>query len=111
MYGRGHEKLPIAVNDDVNAKLISMIKHWIKIMLTSANANRCQFLYIIQAIERVPQLEFVSDMKKMLERDLSDRAEAREQFSKTGGNRSSIPQEMTQCNAQQYRNSFSPSMA
>jgi hypothetical protein len=83
-HGKNLEKEPFKVSGHIEKRLTSALEHWVKIMLTSAEANRHQLADVAWAIERHPHPQFVSDLKKMLERDLADWARAREEFKQSG---------------------------
>jgi hypothetical protein len=104
-HGKNHEKEPFKVSGDIEKGLTSALEQWVKIMLTSAEANRHQFADVARAIERHAQPQFVSDLQEMLERDLADWARAREEFKKLGRSRTLTP-DVTHDNTLQYRRTF-----
>src|SRR5262249_51073423 len=63
-HGKNLEKEPFKVSGDIEKRLTSALEHWVKIMLTSAEANRHQFADVASAIERQAHPQFVSDLQK-----------------------------------------------
>lgn len=103
-YGKDHEKEPLKVNEDIGRQITTILEKWIKTLLASPDANRHQFADVIQAIERHPRTQFVPDMQKMLERNLTDWANAREE-QKSARSRTLTP-DVTHSHIDKYRRAF-----
>lgn len=105
-HGKSHENMPLIVSDDISSQLTNVLEQWIKIALNSPNSNRHQFPNILRAIERLPKTRFVPDIQKMLERDLTEWAHAREKHFKSGKGGILTP-DVTHSYTLQYRRTFS----
>lgn len=103
-HGKGESSI-LTLTDNLRDSLAKMIEHWITILLESPKANRHQMANVAQAIARLPQPRFVAGLDKMLERDLSDWARAREDF-KESRPKSPIPHDVTFSWTLQYRRAF-----
>ena len=62
--------------------MVTTIRRWIDVMLESPQANRHQFAAVARAAARLPDPQFVSGLRRMLDRDLADWARAREEHAK-----------------------------
>jgi hypothetical protein len=101
-HGGEDKKRKFQISVDIEKKLIVVFEHWIKIMLTSAEATRHQASYVVRAIERQAYPQFVSDLQKLLERDFTGREQELVEFKKTGRR----PSGLSMGYAFQYRRAF-----
>ncbi|MFZ0826932.1 MAG: hypothetical protein WAO02_05880 [Verrucomicrobiia bacterium] len=103
-HGKGESNM-LSLPSDALDSLAGIIDLWISVLLTSPKANRHQMADVVQAVERLPQPQFVGGLHKMLERDLADWARAREEFKKSRP-AGPIPPDVTHSWTLQYRRAF-----
>ena len=98
------EATPIAGND-FRPALVRVIGHWIETLLQSPQANRHQFAEVVNAVARVPDTQFVPGLQQMLERDLTDRARARDEYMRSA-RRGPLTPDVTHDHTTEYQRAF-----
>lgn len=83
-HGKALEKQPFKMSGDIEKQITLALENWIVVMLTSPDANRHLFNHIARAIERAPLPQYVQGLQKLLERDIAERKQEREEFIKSG---------------------------
>ena len=86
-------------------ELVAIVLDWINIMLTSPDVNRHQFADVARAAERLGDSRFVLGLQKMLERDFSEWAKAREAYFKAKS-RGPLTSDESASYVLQYRRAF-----
>lgn len=94
------------INTTARATLIPIVKDWVQLMLTSPDADRHQMSEVARVIARLKTPELADDLKLMVDKDLADRAKAREEFFKTPVRGGPIPADVTHSYNIQYRQAF-----
>jgi hypothetical protein len=103
-HQRQEEATPIAA-DNFRPALVRVIGRWIETLLQSPQANRHQFAEVVNAAARVPDAQFVPGLHRMLERDLTDRARAKEQYMRSARRGPSTP-DVTHDHTTVYQRAF-----
>jgi hypothetical protein len=98
------EATPIA-DDDFRPALVGVIGRWIGTLLQSPQANRHQFAEVVNAVARVPDAQFVPGLHQMLERDLTDRARAKDQYMSSARRGPATP-DVTHDHTTEYQRAF-----
>jgi hypothetical protein len=103
-HGRGGNMDKFVLVDQIRDRLTTIILCWIDILLSSPQANRHQMSSLAWAIQRLDSPRFVPKLKQMLDRDLSDRAHAREEYLRT--RRGSLSPDVTHSYTNAYQGAF-----
>lgn len=82
LHGRHIDHPPMAVSDGDRQRLVEILLRWSKTLLTAANATRHHIVGVVQAMQRVPTLEFVPIIDKMLQRDVAETSREMEESRK-----------------------------
>jgi len=82
-HGRRDEEEALNIGEETRPALLRLIQRWIDTMLASPQANRHQFATVVRASARVPDPQFVPGLRQMLERDLADWTQAREEHARS----------------------------
>ena len=104
-HGGPDNRGPLEIGPEDRDALVSMLLHWIEVMLTSPDANRHQFADVADVAGRLGDPRFVPGVQAMLARDLSDRARAREEYSRAK-HKGPIPPDVVNSYTFQYRRAF-----
>jgi hypothetical protein len=104
-HGKDVSEGKVVLADDANTRLAGVLNHWIEVLLNSPEANRHQMSDIVWALHRFGQAQFVSALKQMLERDLADRARAKEEYTKSG-RRGPLSPDVTHSYTNLYQGAF-----
>jgi hypothetical protein len=81
-HGRDDDGQRADIAAETRTAMVTIIRRWIDVMLESPQANRHQFAAVARAAACLPDLQFVSGLRRMLDRDLADWARAREEHTK-----------------------------
>ena len=81
-HGRDDDGQRADIAAETRTAMVTTIRRWIDVMLESPQANRHQFAAVARATTRLPDPQFVSGLRRMLDRDLADWARAREEHAK-----------------------------
>lgn len=98
------EATPVA-GDELRPSLVRVIARWIETLLRSPRANRHQFAEVVNAVARVPDAQFVPGLHQMLERDLTDRARAKDQYMRSA-RRGPLTPDVTHDHTTEYQRAF-----
>ena len=104
-HGGPDNKDPLEIGPEGRDALVSMLLHWIAVMLTSPDANRHQFADVVGAAGRLGDPQFVPGLQMMLDRDLSDWSRAREEYSQAK-HKGPISPDVSHSYTLQYRRAF-----
>ena len=104
-HGRKYVTDSPDIVDKERDELVVIVLDWIEVMLTSPDANRHQFADVARAAERLGDSRFVPGLQKMLERDFSEWAKAREAYFKAKS-RGPLTSDESASYVLQYRRAF-----
>jgi hypothetical protein len=103
--GKGDGRELLMIDEDMRVRLAAVLENWIEVMLTSPHANRHQFSDVARAAGRIRAPKLVDGLRRMLERDLTDWARAREEHARS--ERGGVPTPgVTHSYTLQYRTAF-----
>ena len=105
-HGRpgGDEERP-DVGQDMRSAMVRTLQRWMNTLLEPQQANRHHLAAVSRAMIRFPDPQFVPGLRKMLERDLTDWARAREERAKAA-HRSPTSADVSHDHTQGYRSAF-----
>jgi hypothetical protein len=104
-HGRGDSEGVPALTVADRGRLEAIVGQWIEVLLASPGANRHQMSNVARVVERLGQAQLAGGVQRMLERDLSDWARAREEHFKSGRGGPLTP-DVTDCHKLEYRRAF-----
>ncbi len=104
-HGRDDDGQRANIPAETRATIMRTIRRWIDVMLQSPHANRHQFATVARAAARLPDPQFVSGLRRMLERDLADWARAREEHAKARYRGPASP-DVTHSHVLEYQRAF-----
>lgn len=105
LHGKDTEQKLMTLSEDEQNRLTVVLVNWSKALLATDKSNRHQISEVMQAIRRLPLPQFVPLVYQMLERDITDRTRAREEWIKSG--RGHQGPDVCMCYHTQYRFTFS----
>ncbi|MDP2224789.1 NACHT domain-containing NTPase [Nitrosomonas sp.] len=82
-HGKSINTEKFILKDQTRNRLTTIILCWIDILLTPSKITRHQLSKVVQVIQRLGSQQFVAKLKLMLDHDLSDRAQARDEYLQT----------------------------
>jgi len=89
-HGKDAEARPLRPSKDVLERVAASIHQWVESLLASPVATRHQFANVARAIERLPEAEFVDDLRHLLAEDLKRWRRSREEFPVLPANLQSV---------------------
>jgi hypothetical protein len=104
-HGRDDDEQRVNIAADTRTAMVRTIQRWIDAMLESPQANRHQFAAVARAAARIPDPQFVSGLRRMLDRDLADWARAREEHAKAPYRGPASP-DVTHSHTLEYQRAF-----
>lgn len=87
LHGRHVDHAPMRLAPEDRGRLISILLRWSDVLLAAPDATRHDLVRVVQAMQRVPTPDFVPVIAKMLQRDIDETNEEKEQLriSRRGG--------------------------
>lgn len=105
-HGRpGGDKERAEVEQDMRSTMVRTLLRWMNTLLESQQAKRHHLAAVSRALIRFPDPQFVTGLRQMLERDLSDWARAREERARAPHRGPTSP-DVTHDHTQGYRSAF-----
>ncbi|UWU70562.1 NACHT domain-containing NTPase [Bradyrhizobium sp. NC92] len=100
----GDEERP-DIGQEIRSAMTTTLQRWMDTLLKAPQANRHQLAAVSLAVARFPNPQLVTGLRQMLERDLSDWAQAREERARAPHRGPTSP-DVTHDHTQGYRSAF-----